>query len=519
MDRQPIDRRAFLRRAGLAAGGLAALGGGAAWALSGRAAELDPPVLLPATKSNRYSDLRMTLAMAPGTQQILAGQATTVWKYSATLAAGRAWQVQQDPNSYLGPTIRVARGNRLQIRMQNDLPEPTITHWHGLDVPETQDGHPRFATAPGNYFDYDFVVNERAGMYWYHPHPDMRTGPQVASGLAGVILVTDEYEQKLGLPKEDYEQVMVIQDRSFDASNQFTYNFGPLPGYLGNTVLVNGQTNFVKPCKTRAYRLRILNGSNARTYKLAWSDGSPVIVMGTDGGFLPAPVSKPYVMLSPGERLDVWADMTGKTVGSNIVLKSLAWTPGGVGGGGNPPNGTAMDIATFYIAQADVEPLTLPAGFAGYETLNPADAVNLTSPRTFPITYILQSGQPRFLINGALFDMNTTLPVEEVPRNTVEVWQVTNTAATAMPHPFHFHGRHFQILERVAPTGGALLTAYNTVKDGLLNTGWKDTFLIMPGETVKVLTRTTNHPGLFVMHCHLLEHEDMGMMRNLRVMP
>lgn len=518
MQDRPLDRREFLKRTGYLAGGVAALGG--AGALAWRAGAQPPMVLPSQSKPGNFSDLHIRLVMAPAAVSLFPGTPTDVWQYTGTVISGRSRQLEPIPGSYLGPTIHVARGNRLRVRMENALPEATITHWHGLDVPEDQDGHPRFAVLPGEVYNYDFTVNERAGLYWYHPHPDMRTAAQVVKGLAGLIRVTDEHEAKFDLPSGEYEIPLVIQDRTFDSNNQIAYAPGALLGYLGNQVLVNGFPALTKTCRTRCYRLRIINGSNARTYKLAWADGTPITVIGTEGGLLEAPVTRPYVMLTPGERLDVWADFSAKTVGSQMILRSLAWTPGGVGGGGQAPvNGAAMTIATFNIAAAASEYRSLPPYFGDFETLTLDQATNAGSPRIFQISYILSGGQPVWLLNGAVFDMNTTLPNENMPRNTVEVWEIRNTLASpVMPHPIHFHGRHFQVLQRIGPTGGANLTAYNTVNQGFINAAWKDTVLVMPGETVRLLVRTSDFPGLYVYHCHLLEHEDMGMMRNFRIL-
>lgn len=509
------DRRQFLLNAGLAVGSISALGG---LAFARRRAEA-PPALLPSGRVRNFSDLSLTLTAAAGTANILPGNPTNVWRYSGALTEGHAYQCQPIAGSYLGPIIRTARGRRVRVRFQNNLPEESIVHWHGLDIPADQDGHPSYQVDAGGHYDYDFTVNNRAGMYWFHPHTHMKTASQVVKGLAGLFIVTDPEEQKADLPYGDYELPLVIQDRAFDENNQVSYTFGPLVGYLGNTVLINGQTNFSKSCKTRIYRLRILNGSNARTYKLAWSDGSPIVVIGTDGGLVESPISRPYVMLSPGERLDVWADFSAKSVGSSVTLRSLAWTPGGFGGGGSPPNGAVMDLAVFNITAPSTEYLSLPPCLCTLERLSIAQAANAASPRTFPITYYLNGGTPNWLLNGATYDLNTTVPNENVPRNTVELWQVTNTASQVMPHPIHFHGRQFQIYQRIGPTSGSALTNYNNVKDGYVDDGWKDTFFIMPGETVKFLVRTSDYPGLYLYHCHILEHEDMSMMRNFRVLP
>lgn len=213
------------------------------------------------------------------------------------------------PDSYLGPILRLRKGQKVRIRFTNALPEPSIVHWHGMDMPSAMDGHPHSVIDPQNEFIYEFEVTNRAGTYWYHPHPHNRTGPQVYGGLAGLLLVSDAEERALNLPSGLEELICVLQDRSFDARNQLTYvpsGMGGMmehaQGFLGDRVLVNGTERPSLALATRAYRLRLLNGSNARIYKLAWSDGTPLTVIGTDGGLLQRPIEQPYLTLAPGQR-------------------------------------------------------------------------------------------------------------------------------------------------------------------------------------------------------------------------
>ena len=189
----------------------------------------------------------------------------------------------------------------------------------------------------GRTYVYEFEVVNRAGTYWYHPHPEPLTGGQVIRGMAGVFLVADEEEQAAGLPFGDYDVPLVIQDRTFDQNNQIVYvqgdampGMGTMPGmemlmgFLGERILVNGYETPLLPVATRVYRLRLLNGSNSRVYKLAWSHGEPMTVIATDGGLLESPVQRPYVMLAPGERIELWADFRQDiTPGTEITLQSL----------------------------------------------------------------------------------------------------------------------------------------------------------------------------------------------------
>ena len=216
------------------------------------------------------------------------------------------------PGSYLGPILRVKSGTKLRIQFKNNLTEKSVLHPHGLRVPEDCDGTPMQAIDPGQTKIYEFTVIDRAGPYWFHPHPMGRTAEQVVMGLAGLFYVSDD-EEEAAIPGSSTganDLPVVIQDRLFDSNNQFLYQPNMMWGYLGDRILVNGQKGAKFSLEPRAYRLRILNGSNARTYKLAWSNDMPLNVIGTDGGLLPAVETRSYVMLMPGERVDVWADFS-----------------------------------------------------------------------------------------------------------------------------------------------------------------------------------------------------------------
>jgi FtsP/CotA-like multicopper oxidase with cupredoxin domain len=205
------------------------------------------------------------------------------------------------------------------------------------------------AIGPGETKKYEFQVIDHAGPYWFHPHPHMRTAEQVVMGMAGLFNVWDA-EEELAVPGASTganDIPVILQDRNFDSYNQILYNPNNMWGYLGNKILVNGAVNASISLEPRAYRLRILNGSNARTYKLAWSNNMPLNVIGTDGGLLPAVSSRNYVMLMPGERVDIWADFTS-LARKQVILRSLSFDPmggmmggggGGMGGGGGGMGG------------------------------------------------------------------------------------------------------------------------------------------------------------------------------------
>jgi FtsP/CotA-like multicopper oxidase with cupredoxin domain len=429
------------------------------------------------------------------------------------------------------------------------------------------DAHPRYAIAPGQTYVYEFTVIDRAGTYWFHPHPDMQTGRQVYNGLAGLLLISDDEESTVKLPTGAQDIPLVIQDRSFDHNNQLVYAAGSamdgsmdyLMGFLGERLLVNGQPDYMLDVATRAYRLRLLNGSNARTYKLAWEDGTPLRVIATDGGLLEHPVERPYVMLSPGERIELWADFSSRPAGAELTLQSLAFegaegldtsaqdnSHSGHGGnamsghhghdmGGHdrghqigamaghtnaaPPLGAPMTILTVRVTEQAEASDTLPSTLSTIKRYRPVDAVNRANPRTFILT---QPGM-RWEINGRVYDMTHARVDETVKLGDLEVWQIINAVNEGetmhpygMVHPFHIHGVQFQVLERqVLPE---LEAGWRSVRDGYVDDGWKDTVLLMPGERVTLLLTFIDYTGIFMYHCHILEHEDMGMMGNYEVM-
>ena len=453
--------------------------------------------------------LRLDLTQAPQAQDILPGPATNGWSYTGTVQEGPASALVPVPGSYLGPTIHAGQGDNLTIRLTNLIGEDSTTHWHGLDVPDRMDGHPRFAFASGSTYEYSFRVLNRAGTYWYHPHPDMRTGGQVYAGLAGFFIVHDAQESSLNLPGGDFDLPLCIQDASFDAGNQRVYNPDMTNGFFGTTILVNGKPDYVQSAATRVYRLRLLNGSVSRIYKLAFSNGMPLVVIGNDGGLIDVPRPYPYVMLAPGERVELWADFRGEAPGSQVTLRSLAFNSSG-------GQGAALDIMRFSIDHAQAGTETLPATLSTITPYQLADAINAANPKLYAIAMAMVGGNMSFTLNGATFSTTAVAANEVAMCNTLEVIAVSNTSGMMpIPHPIHFHGRQFQILDRKVTSGG--LAGWNTVKDGLVDAGWKDTFLIMPGETVRLLVRHGGYPGLYNYHCHNLEHEDMGMMRNFRL--
>ena len=529
-----IGRRTFLWLVGAGAA-TAATAGTAFWFRERR----EPPVLAGAIKpasiatgSSAAQNVVIALTASPATVPLYAGNPTQVWKYTGKVLQGDPGSLQEVPGSYLGPTLRLHKGQKVRIELTNGLPEETIIHWHGLLLPAGMDGHPRDVIAPGERFVYEFEVANRAGTYWYHPHPDGQTGSQVNQGLAGFLLVSDEEEASLGLPTGEQDVPLVLQDRRVDGDNQFTYIVRGMMdhggGFLGDHILVNGQPEFVLNVATRAYRLRLLNGSNSRIYKLAWSNGVPLTVIGTDGGLLGAPVTRDYVMLAPGERIELLADFSSYPLNTKLELRSLEFSGssgGEMGGMGAEqqglPDGIPFSVLTVQVARKENGAFVVPKNLAVVAVPRVQDAVNAAAPRQFTLT----RGHGKWLINERSFGLNEVADDETVAFSVLETWEFINDAGSggmggrgmmgSMPHPMHIHGVQFRVIGReVTPES---TSQWQTVGSGFVDEGWKDTVLVMPGETVKLLLRFEKYPGVFVYHCHNLEHEDMGMMRNYRI--
>lgn len=570
-----ISRRTFLRLSGASFALLVAAGVAACSPADGPTqsqSTAEPGASIPAGTSQ--PDLEMTLTAQQDEVSILTGAPTKVWRYTATVEQGDPASVQPIPDAPLGPVIRVQRGQIVRIRFRNELPEASIVHWHGLLVPPEMDGHPDAVVKPGGSYTYEFEVRNRAGSYWFHPHPHGRTAPQVYNGLAGLFLISDPEEQVLDLPRGDYDLPLVLQDRTFDTNNQLVYMadgiggmMDQMMGFLGEQILVNGRPDLQLSVATRVYRLRLYNGSNSRIYKLAWSNGTPMTVIGTDGGLLAEPVEKAYVMLGPAERVEVWADFRDQPVGSEFKLQSLAFS--GVEAGmmmaGMPmqnmmgmaaalPNGEPFDVLTVQVTQEETESLTLPTTLTPIERHALADAVNGDKPRQF--TFAMDNNMA-WTINGRTFAMDEVAEDETVRFGDLERWHFYNAMTATgsdtasggmmggmmghgghmghgnqpdqsgqtdmmsggmmdfMAHPVHVHGVQFQVVARAIDDDQR--AGWETVKDGYVDAGWKDTVLMMPGETVQVLMRFDSYAGRFLYHCHNLEHEDQGMMRNFEI--
>lgn len=406
------------------------------------------------------------------------------------------------------PTIRVRRGQRFHAHVRNQLAEKLVLHWHGIISPASMDGNPRDAVAPGHGYEVNFPIRQPAGTYWYHAHTDGLTAKQAYLGLAGFFIVEDPAERRLRLPGGDHDLPLLLQDKRTHGEMNLAYEpveMDAMTGFLGDAVFVNNTPQPWLSVDRGLYRLRLLNGSNARVFRVGFPDERPYLLIANDAGLLPAPVEVSTIMLAPGQRAEILVNFSSLNVGDSLTLMSHPFEGGMHGGGMStasmdgemqmPSQGAEMELLTFHVDREARGHSTIPQRLAHFHPYNPAEA---RTTRSFVITV---DGMMH-LINGALFDINRN--DFTVPSGELEVWEYVNNSDEF--HPMHPHGALLQVLER---HGMDMLPPEDT--------GWKDTVLLAPGETVRVLVRFDDYQGDYVHHCHNLEHEDSGMMQNFRV--
>ncbi|MHB1105347.1 MAG: multicopper oxidase family protein [Lutibacter sp.] len=450
--------------------------------------------LVPVTEGD-FSALFAKPPIVSGTTTLTAQNATT-----NSSGFGKVKGLGYHANGLLGPTIRVNNGQSMNVYFVNQLNEKTNIHWHGLKIPALMDGHPENFINAGGSFNYNFTINQRAGLYWYHPHAEGTTGKQVFQGLAGLIIVNDPEESSLNLPSGNRELPLVIQDKRISAGS---IPYAPtmmdqMTGLMGPYILVNGVYAPFHNVETAKYRVRILNGSNARIYNLALSNGASFNVIGNDGGLLATPQEVNSLIIAPGERADLIIDFSTMGINSELFLISKTFI------GGNAQGTQEFKIMKFKVATQVDDNFSIPTTLSSIYQLTESMS---TKNRNFEISNVdsgPMSGMTMHTINNKSYDANRI--DELVNYGSIETWTFDNTNGTE-PHPMHLHGVQFQILNR---TGGRnTLTA--------LEKGWKDMVLCMPGEKVRVIVPFNGFTGKFVFHCHNLEHEETGMMGQFQV--
>ena len=496
-----LNRRALLRRAGTAAAGLVALPLSACEArnslLSADGAGANP-LAIPKLDQGivEQGERAFRLSISAGQKEFAPGVASRTIGVNAP---------------YLGPTLEMRRGERVRLHVDNGLDEGATVHWHGFELPAAADGGPHQLIRPGARWSPSFEVRQRASLYWYHSHLHRGTGPQVYAGLAAPIYVRDDEEDALDLPSEyGVDDIpLIVQDRLLDSSGKLLYPqnmHAQMMGVRGDRLYVNGTQNAVFDARTGLIRLRILNGSNARFYDFSLSSGQTMQLIASDGGLLELPHAVRSLRLAPGERAQILVDLSeGRPL--SLVATSpdnsmgmMSGDGGGMMGGGMMGRGREDTQTDEPFRVLDIRPAgssprrNLPPQLAALPALNPSLAVRT---RRFVLDMGMMGGG--MSINGASMDMNVIN--ERVPVGEWEIWEIAN--ASMMAHPFHIHNAQFRVIDRNGRTPPPL------------ETGYKDTVIVDPREQVRLLLRFEEHtdPDLpYMYHCHILEHEDAGMM-------
>ena len=467
------------------------------------------------------TDAEIEIPIREAEAQILPGRRTKLWTYGG---------------SFPGPTVRRPAGRRTKVTFHHQLPATAgelSVHLHGGHNRTQFDGQPGGLTKsqPVSYFChvprglsaresgndllippggrktyvYDLVEDgrpERAAFQWYHDHRLDRTAPHSWRGLAGMWIVDDEFDAALPLPRGDRDIPLMIADRNFDRDNQLTDPFTalrpPADGIAGRSVLVNGAFMPHHEVSARRYRLRILNVSGFRSYNLYLSNGAPLVQIGSDSGLMPKPVRRREILIGPGERVEVIVDFAGAG-GESVELRS------GRHGGRNPAGARSYvgALMQFRVGRGHVSDRTrIP------RRLRPlpkwAEQARKRVDRKPDHSWEVTIGglfETTWLINGKTFNpaRADAFPV----LGTTAVWEIVNR--TAVAHVMHLHHSDWYLLAR----------------DDSPPPPWEDclkeTFFVYPGERILLAGHFTDYTGKFVIHCHMFDHEDHGLMSQFEV--
>ena len=488
-----------------------------------------------------------------------------------------AYRAERDGRVLLNPTLAAEKGAGFSAELVNGLrEEETTIHWHGLHLDWRADGHPSRQVEPGTTYRYEFPVLNAGGTYWYHPHAHENTARQTYLGLAGFFLVRNEEDRRLnkalGLELGETDVPLVVQDKTFAEDGSLVYGPSEMDrsmGVTGDTVLVNLTPTPFLEAENRVYRFRLLNASNARTLRLAFArpnEGEPLAyhVVATDGSLLERPRAVEELFLAPGERVDVLLDLTGFEPGEEVTLKSLAFDPmhrehemgegtnhgpgygmthdthhdtghEGHAGRGDHGGGAVMsrtdhagasrlgDGQEFYVLRLVVKEqagrsVSSPASGVP-ETLSevPEPDLGRASARHVTLSAHTEGDETRWLIDGRTYDPHEYPIVAR--RGEMEIWEIRNEERS-MPHPMHLHAFRFRVLGRTGSPEQVSRLALDGQGRTATDLGWKDTVLVWPGETVKIAVDFSHGfegEQLYLFHCHILEHEDSGMMVNVKV--
>ncbi|MGB0888008.1 MAG: multicopper oxidase domain-containing protein [Vicingaceae bacterium] len=451
------------------------------------------PLFIPPT----ITSTTINLVLDTGTTQFYPGRDTKTMGANGTL---------------LGPTIIMDKNSFVDITVDNQLSDTTTMHWHGMHVSPENDGGPHTKIAPGESWNPQFTVMDNAGTFWYHPHLHHKTDKHVSKGIAGMLLVRDTEEANLNIPLTYGidEFPIIFQTKGLDSLNQIEVHTE-----MDTMAMINGTVNAAVDFPAQVVRLRVLNGASQRIMEFGFSDNRNFNIIGTDGGLLPAPVNKTRCRLAPGQRADILVDLSA-SLGQDFKLMSFgselpnghygATTPGMQvwqlidGYPNNPLNGSDIELLDINVVAQTANPiLTVPATLA---TLIPLDENTATVTReiTFTVSPTATDLSGPFLMNGETFihhHVNDTVQL-----GATEIWSLTNQ--TGIAHPFHIHDVQFQILTMNGQSPPAELAGWNDVvlvKGNFSNVRFIAKFEDFASDTVP-----------YMYHCHMLPHEDMGMM-------
>lgn len=408
---------------------------------------------------------------------------------------------------YLGPTLIMRKGDSISITVNNQMGDTTTMHWHGLHVASKNDGGPFSMIMDGMTWNPKFVVRNNAATYWYHPHMMAKTAAQAIKGDAGLIIVRDNDEAALNIPRryglDDFP--IIVQCLELDTSNQFMPK-----GMQDSVVLVNGTDTPYVPMPAQIVRMRLLNASGERTFNFGFTANKTFKVIANDNGLLTAPVNTTRIRLSPGERAEILLDldaMSGQTI---YLLSYASELPMGVQGGPtmpmpppSPPMNSPLNGIDFNILQINVvAPTTSPVTTMPVTLV--ADTSYLESMATAHRS-IKMSADSMMVMDGPFYFNNNIYDMMRIdyriPLNNIEVWTLFDS--TMVAHPFHMHGFHFYILDR------------NGNLPDPTERGRKDVILVQPNEIVRFITKFNDFDDTtipYMYHCHILMHEDDGMM-------
>jgi blue copper oxidase len=431
----------------------------------------------------------INLRVAPNRHAFVKGKLASTYGYSA---------------SVLGPVIRVRRGGEVQITIENVLDHSTTVHWHGLLVAGEVDGGPHQPIKPGDVRRLALKIDQPAATNWFHPHPHHDTARQVYMGLTGMIIVDDGPSADLALP-QTYgadDLPIILQDRSFEPDGSLGYSPSPMAtayGSRGDTIITNGAIRPFAKVPRGVVRLRLLNGANACNFDLRFSDERIFHVIASDGGFLAEPAGVSQLRMSPGERYEILVDFTD---GNAVTLETGPDTEIGLFGAL-----TEQATDSEYVPVMRFEPTTLlgtvkmlPRRLVEPPTADPSRAI---ARRRFVLDSGMAagsdycgSGEGKMTINGKPHDLAR---IDATVRlGTTEIWEIVSVG---MAHPFHIHGASFRVLSINGQSPPAYLM------------GWKDVVLVEgTAELLVAFNRPATREHPFMFHCHILEHEDAGLM-------